>query len=234
MAPVTLSIEGASGTNGTVTIDGGATADVTSDTTVQLRGGTQTAVGSAGNLHLVADMGTGPGARLATSNAFSVSAIPQNYSDTFVSVLTGNRRGIVVQDGWESDSGTFADLDKTEQSERVEHKSSSGSLAGFASNNSGYLPGDVLTTDTHSVGTARLTGTGDAFTHQTTMFKDNRTGAVDIPMTNSGFHLTRTVFRTFPIIGKLQITTSKQGGAADARGIPSAAGSANVTKTQDV
>ena len=57
MAPVRLSIAGASAVNGTATIDGGATADLTGTATVQLRGTAQTAIGNAGNLLLVAEQG---------------------------------------------------------------------------------------------------------------------------------------------------------------------------------
>jgi len=233
VAPVTLSVDGAGGGNGTATLDGAATVNLAGSKVVQVRGVAQTNPGNGNKLRLLARQGAGP--QLAVSNLFTVSSIPQNYSDTFVSLLTGARRGIVVQDGWESDSGTFADLDETEISERVEHKASSGCLAGFASGNSGYEPGNVLTTDTHSVGTASLTGAGHVFTHQTCMFKDHRTGAADIPMTRSGFHLTRDVVPPLiPIFGTITITTSKVGAAATAKGIASAAGVANVVKTQDV
>jgi peptidoglycan hydrolase-like protein with peptidoglycan-binding domain len=233
MAPVTLSVDGAGGSNGTATLNGAATIDLTANAVVQVRGGTQTAPGNGGKLRLLARQGTGP--QLAASNPFTVSSIPQNYSDTFVSLVTGPARGIVVQDGWESDSGIFTDLDETEISERVEHKSSSGSLAGFASGNSGYQAGNVLTTDTHSTSTSSLTGNGNVFTHQTCMFKDHRTGAADIPMTASGFHLTRNVVAPVPPAGgPITITTSKVGGAATANGISSGAGTANVVKTQNV
>jgi hypothetical protein len=101
MAPVTLSIDGAGGGNSNATIDGAATVDLTNTAAVRLRGTAQTSVGNAGNLRLVAEQG---GTRLATSNAFSVSAIPQNFSITFNSLITGARRGIRVNNHWESDS----------------------------------------------------------------------------------------------------------------------------------
>ena len=186
--------------------------------------------GGVAALLIVAKQGTGP--QVAASTVFSVSSTPQNYSDTFVRLITGLARGIVVQDGWQSDSNTFTDLDETEISERVEHKSSTGSLAGFASGNSGYEPGNVLTTDTHSTSVASLTGVGHVFTHQTCMFKDHRTGATDIPMTASGFHLTRDA--VVPAAGPTVITTSKVGAAATAKRITSGAGTANVVKPQNV
>jgi len=92
-----------------------------------LRGTKQTEPGKASKLKLTAKQG---GVTLATGAPFTVSSIPQNYSDTFVSLVTVYKgkaaRGIKVQDGWESDSGTFADLDKTEIREQVEPKSESG------------------------------------------------------------------------------------------------------------
>ncbi len=231
--PITFSVEGSGGSNGTATVNGSATFDATADATLQLKGGTQTAPGSAGNLRLVADMGAGK--RLVASNAFSVSSIPQNYSDAFVSEVTGNRRGFVVQDGWESDSGTFADLDQAEISERVEHGAKSGCFASFSSTNSSYLVANKLTKDTHSAGVSLLTSAGSVITNQTCMFKDKRTGALDIPMTNSGFMITRVnTPPTIPILGSFTITTSKFGAAATAKGISSAAGTCSVTKTQTV
>jgi outer membrane protein OmpA-like peptidoglycan-associated protein len=229
LLPVTLSIDGAGGGNGEATINGAATVDVTASTAVNLRGTTQTTPGNAGNLHLVAEQG---GGRLATSNAFSVSAIPQNFSITFNSLVTGARRGIRVNNHWESDSGVVADLDQAERSEQVEYGAGTGIFAGVTGVNSGYLPAhNPPRVDSHSVGTALLTGAGTLTANQTFIFRDHRTGAADIPVRNSGFLIAR---RATPLFGVVFFTTSKSGAAVTANGFASAAGAGAVSRTQIV
>jgi hypothetical protein len=227
--PVTLKVEGTGGGNGTVTIDGVNTKSMKASGTVKLRGVTQTDVGKGGALKLVARRGA---TQVATSSGFTVSSIPENYSDTFVRLLTGTRRGFVVQDGWKSDSGTFADLNKTEISERVEETKATGCFVGLGSQNSDYLPGNVLTQDTHSSGTASLTSIGERIAQQTCMFKDNRSGSVDIPMTNSGYELIREV--TVRPAGGFDFHITKKGKKTTAKGISSEAGAGSIDKTQRV
>jgi hypothetical protein len=229
LLPISLSISGSGGGNGTATINGGAKSDVTSNTTVKLKGVTQTDVGKAGNLRLVADWG---GTRLASSNGFSVSAIPQNWTTAFSSLLTGPNRGFVVQDGWESDSGTFADLDKTEISESVEVTEATGTFTGVGGSVSGYNPGDSLTQDRHSTPVAVITGPGRRVAQQTCKFRDNRSASADIPLTNSGYRVIREVTISAP--GSHNITTNKFGAATTANGISSAAGAGSVSRTQAV
>jgi peptidoglycan hydrolase-like protein with peptidoglycan-binding domain len=227
--PVTLKVEGTGGGHGTVTIDGANTKSMKASGTVKLRGATQTDVGKGGALKLVARQGA---TQVATSSGFSVSSIPENYSDTFVRLLTGNRRGFVVQDGWKSDSGTFADLNKTEISERVEETKATGCFVGLGSQNSDYLPGNALTKDTHSSATSTLTSTGERIAQQTCMFKDNRSGSVDIPMTNSGYELIREV--TARPKGGFDFHITKKGKQTTAKGISANAGTGSIDKTQKV
>ncbi|MBA3746429.1 MAG: hypothetical protein H0W96_02930, partial [Solirubrobacterales bacterium] len=144
----------------------------------------------------------------------------------------GNRRGFVVQDGWESDSGRFKDLDKTEISELVEQTLATGCFVGLGATNSGYLPGNVLTKDSHSSATSTLTSTGRRDAQQTCMFKDNRSGSVDIPMTNSGYELVRIV--TANPKGGFDFHITKKGKATTAKGVASAAGRGSIDKTQKV
>ncbi|MGH9164421.1 MAG: hypothetical protein ACRDZW_02765, partial [Acidimicrobiales bacterium] len=244
--PVKVSVEGSGTAGGTVTVDGAAEFEfpqaAAGAANVSLVGTVQTAVGSAGGLKLVATQG---GNVLVRSAAFSVSAIPQDYTDTFVSLLTDNRRGFVVQDGWSSDSaGGIADLDGAEISEHVEYGGATGCFAGNArGSNSGFLPANALTKDTHSRGKAELTSPGVLVTKQTCSFNDKRSGSLGIPLRNSGFVITRTVaaqasgiggfFRS--VVGRnLKITTAKVGGDTDANGVASAAGTGNIVKTQNV
>jgi hypothetical protein len=227
--PVELSVAGAGGGNGTVTIDGSATKSMSASSDVNLKGVDQTDSGKGGALRLVAKRG---GSQLATSGGFSVSSIPQNYTDTFVRLVTGAKRGVVVQDGWESDSGVVADLNETEISEQVEVTAATGCFAGLGKINSGYLPGDKFSQDTHSSAVAALTTPGNKVAQQTCMFKDKRAGATDIPMTKSGYTIVRDV--RAKDAGGLTFHITKNGAATTANGVTSAAGSGSIDKTQDV
>jgi len=191
--PVTFSVENQSGPNGTVTIDGAATSDRRVPGFLRLRGATQTAPGNGGNLQLVAKQGT---TELARSGGFSVSSIPQNWSVSFVSLITADpaKRGIKVTNSWESDSGNVADLDQAKRSETVEVTSASGCFNNAPSNQSGYKNAHTGSIgDTHSSGAAGLTSVGTRVAQQAFKFRDDRTGAVDIPATRSGFLITRVV-----------------------------------------
>jgi hypothetical protein len=230
MLDVVLSVEGAGGGNGSVTINGAATAALSADTTVQLRGVDQTDVGKAGNLRLVADIG---GKRLAASPGFSVSSIPQDWSVSFNALITGPKRGIKVNNSWTSDSGVLADLDEAERSEQVQYGAGTGCFAGVNGQNSGYLPANnPPLVDSHAAPVALLTAVGSIIAEQTFIFKDKRTGAVDIPARKSGFRLTRTV--TEPSPGNLSITTTKAGASTSANGFASAAGAGSVSRAQAV
>lgn len=232
MANVEVSVEGTGSGNGDVSVNGASSASLQGSATVQLRGVTQTDPGNAGRLHLVARQGS---AELARSGAFSVAAIIQDVVVSFNTLLTGSRRGIVVDTTWASDSGSRADLDEVEFSEQVQYDAGSGCLAGAGATaqNSGYLPADVAPlTDTHGTPVSILTSPGGITAEQTFIFKDDRTGAVDLPTRNSGFRIVRTV--TEPAPGTFQITTAKGGQATSANGHASAAGSGSVSRTQAV
>jgi hypothetical protein len=220
-APVEVSVENSGGGNGTCTLDGAPTTTlVGTGGSPTLVGVDQTDAGKGANLRVAVKLG---GTVLATSNPFAVAAIPQNYNEAKAGEASGARRGLVVQDSWESDSGVVADLNETEISERVEETSASGVLAGLIPKNSGYLAGDKFTQDTHSTPASILTGPGERIVAQTCMFKDHRTGAADIPMTNSGYTLARLVLNFGPGMGWWLMTT-KAGAATTAKGITSAPG----------
>jgi hypothetical protein len=228
MLPIQISVDGSGGNNGTVTVDGAASTDMTSGGTVRLRGTAQTVPGSGGNLKLVARWS---GQQMAARNAFSVAAIPQDMVLSNFSALTGSTRGFVVTQTWSSDSGDLSDLDKAEISEAVEYISSTGIFSGLGASNSGYLDasGGSLT-DTHSTPASALTGPGTRVANQTEMFREHRTGVNGIPMRNSGFAIRREVSGA-PTI---QITTSKRGASVTANGIASSAGSGDFSLTQGV
>lgn len=230
MRDVTLSIDGAGGGNGTATINGAATADLGASATVNLRGVDQTTPGKAGNLVLVASHGA---TRLAASAGFSVSAIPQDWSVTLNSAVTGPERGIDVNNDWQSDSGQVADLDKAMRSEQVQYGVGTGCFAGVTGQNSGYRAANSPPlVDHHAAPIGLLTGVGAINAEQTFIFKDDRTGAVNIPARNSGYRLSRVV--TAPTPGTLSITTTKTGTATTANGFASAAGAGGATSGPQV
>jgi hypothetical protein len=123
--------------HGTVTLDGGSTATIASSGTVNIRGITQTAFPAlagdftapyAGKLQLALEV---RGTATVQSNGFSVAAIPQNFSESFLAPARGQWRGIVVQVAWSSDSGVIADLDAVQIEEEVEMTSAQGVFAGI-------------------------------------------------------------------------------------------------------
>jgi len=235
---VTLAVDGQNTNTGTVTINGNVTAPITSSGSVTISGVTQTAptsgytAGNAGQLLLTLQV---HGQDTIQSNGFSVAAIPVNWSITFNRLVTGSRRGIVVTNFWQSDSGVLGDLDAVERSEVVEYLPGTGIFATpLGALNSGYIDATLgSVTDTHSFPTALLTGTGVQDANQAFEFRDQRTGAQDVPAPNSGFLIERNVFRD-PITGALMITTSKMGMAVTALGISVTAGAGSVSETQAV
>jgi hypothetical protein len=256
-APVALSVDGTGAGNGSATINGSPTFSFvsTGTETLKLRGVEQTDPGKAGHLKLIARQ---HGTLLAESAAFSVSSIPQNMSFTFNRLgipadctslgLTGCKL-VVVDYKWESDSTVPGDLDKADQSERVQMLIGTGIFAGAPPRTSCYLSSLSPQQDFH--GSGNLVGASDSgfsIFIQDFMFRDNRTGASEIPMTHSGFQVTHLVSPK-PGTGFLgmgqdfQFTVTKAAVPAavtdpnttcPSKTIVSAAGSGSVTKTQDL
>jgi len=230
MAPVRISVQGAGGGHGDATIDGAATQEITASGTIQLRGTVQTDPGNAGSLRLAASLGS---STIGRSNAFTVCAIPQNFNIAFQSLITGSRRGIRVQNQHQSDSGTVGDLDQVQISEVVQYGAGTGTFAGVTSgHNSGYRSGTAFPTDSHGTPVSLITGAGHIEAQQAFKFQDARSGAVDIPVKNSGYLITRDV--TDDGAGNREITTSKAGAATSPHGNASNAGSGSVSRPQSV
>lgn len=232
---VTLSAENTNANNGVFTIDGNPTEDLTMTTNVKIRGTAQTAAtagtggGNAGNLRLAAKV---RGTIATQSNGFSVAAIPVNWTDTLVGPATSppcttpGLLGIVVQDGWSSDSdtGAIADLDAVDIAESVQVTVATGPFTGLGGNTSGYLPATSLSQDCHGTPPSVLSGpAGSRVINQTSIFRDRRTGVVDREMPNAGLIVTRQVFQDTPG-GPFKLKTTKTGAAVTANGFSSAAG----------
>lgn len=230
-APVTLSVEGSGGTNGTVTINGAPSVTLAGPMTVNLRGTAQTVAGNAGHLRLVA---TRSGTNLAASAGFSVAAIPNSVSFVQQSLATGDNRGFIVGYSFRSDSGTLGDLNGTLVSERIQIVVHSGIFVPTTTiNTSGYIVTTSPQVDTHQVGPlAALVAPGVLQLQQTFMFRDNRTGAMDIPVSSSGFAISHTVGAD--PAGGFQVVSVKNGAAGTALGIASSAGSGTANATQHV
>jgi len=229
---VELNIKNAGGANGNATINGKATLMLKKSKVVKLKGTTQTSPGNGGKLQLEARQG---GNLLATSNHFSVSAIPENWGGTLASkISTGSMRGVIVNDKWKSDSGQVGDLSQVWISEEVERKSKTGVYKPRNLRVSGYLgPAVSFSRDTLADQTHFMTGKGKAVDHQTSIFWDKRTGSKDIGLKNSGYVITAEVGEKSP--GKFWHRMFRKGGSATANGHPSQSGSGTIDSgKQDV
>jgi hypothetical protein len=87
-----------------------------------------------------------------------------------------NCRGFIVNYAWQSDSGTKADLDQAQLSERIE-ATGTGVLATFKLTTGCYLSAAGGMNDSHQVGADHLDSSGTFTGKQTFMLKDNRSGA---------------------------------------------------------
>ena len=241
-SPVIFSIAGQDNEAGTATIDGKDTVEVskTGSVTLKLLGETQTKDAKhAGQLKLIA---TQRGKVLASSKGFSVSAIPQNMEFQFLKLMKGAYRGIRVSYNWDSDSDDKSQLDNAFISERVEHHGT-GSLKRINPDTSCYGRASARSEDKHAIEIADLKAPGKDVANQTFMFKDDRTGAVNIPMKKSGFQVLHEVTMKDDKSG-LQVTTDKKGADTSAKdpntkcksgAIASKAGAGSMTpQTQDV
>ncbi|MGL4597200.1 MAG: hypothetical protein ACRCYO_06720, partial [Bacteroidia bacterium] len=138
--------------------------------------------------------------------------------------------GMKVTNSWESDSGDVNDLDQAERSESVEKVKATGIYETSTANNSGYKPAKTGSiTDTHSTGPRKaMKSVGESINNQTFKFLDKRTGAADIPATNSGFEIER-ILKNATSADKFIFKTTKSGKDVTAKGIASKSGSGSAT-----
>lgn len=162
-APVTLSIDGAGGGNGSATINGKETVELTASEEVKLRGGIpQTERGKAGKLRLAAHQG---GKLVASSEPFSVAAYPTAIGHKYYSLM----RAVVIKrlPHWgaryevtdpkfehtpDADSGVHGDLDETTIAENVIVDSATGVYRGAVNRHSGFQRTTRTTYDHHGTG----------------------------------------------------------------------------------
>ena len=221
---IELSIINTNADNGTATV---APTRIAKTTTITVTGGNQTKPGHGGQLKIQAKLdGT---TVKAESSGFTVCAHPVNFTDAFKSDIDDPTSvGVVVQDGWDSDSGTFAHLDEAEISEVVEYDvpTSPPYVGGGGANNSGYLPAHHLTTDTHTIDRPAAGPAAPWERRQVSIFKCHRCGATDKVQPNSGLKIVHEVFSDG---GHWKHRVRKFGAKVTARGYTSEAGTANVT-----
>ena len=227
---INLSIINGNANNGNATV---TPATISSTTKVLVEGIAKTKPGNAGMLRIKAEV---DGKIKALSRGFSVCCHPINYTDTFLRDFDESGQvGVVVEDGWSSDNGNTTDLSDTEISEVVAHDGQIDSppfqnLNGVNIRNSRYLPGDRLTTDTHSMPRSMITlGTpGIMEANQLCIYRCNCCAAIDIPLPNSGFKRTHRVFK---VGEKWMHRTEKIGAAVTIGTYSTEAGVANVTSS---
>ncbi len=228
---VNLSIINSSPDNGNASI---TPSTITATTKVTIKGTAMTKPGHGGQLKIEAKVGN---ARKATSQGFSVCCHPINYTDTYVGeVNTSTRLGVIVQDGWSSDNGVFADLKEIEIKEVVDYVGRNDNppfpARGGSADNSGYLAGDQLTQDTHSMARANITlgRAGISEANQLCIYKCKCCGAVDIVHPNSGFKRIHEVYNKGTASApQWKHRTRKIGAAVTIGGFITGAGNANVT-----
>ncbi|WP_437989242.1 type VI secretion system Vgr family protein [Sorangium sp. So ce145] len=188
---IELSVVNGGGGNGTATV---TPRQISSTTTVTVTGGAQTDPGNAGNLKIQARL---DGVVKAESAGFTVCAHPLNLHNTLQSDLDGAVVGAIVDVAWDSDSGTFADLDRASFSEKVFYVRQD--VPPFQSGpnlNSGYLPANSIgLVDTHRAPRPRAGPAGVRDAKQLFVFKCDRCGVVDKVQPNSGLHILHRVFQ---------------------------------------
>jgi hypothetical protein len=182
---VRLAAQNTSAANGNFTINGGATADITTTGDVHFRGTAQTTPGNHNNLRVRVQV---RGQDTSRSDGFAVSTIPENWTQTAVRMLAG---GVLQFDySWTADSGNLADLDQVWIGEHVTYDDGGahvGATRPWRGNNPdptilpARAPGGLSVmgraTDTHSPpGGLPMAGPADMYTAtQNYGFRDFRT-----------------------------------------------------------
>ena len=136
----------------------------------------------------------------AESAGFTVCAHPLNlHNKPNADIDSGGIVGEAVSVTWDSDSGTFADLDQAEFSEKVAdgHKDSPPFSAINGSNPSGYLKATRTNlVDNHTTITPDAGPAGTEEFWQLFIFKCHRCGVTDKVQPRSGFHIVHRVFQS--------------------------------------
>jgi molybdopterin converting factor small subunit len=236
---VRLRVNGQSVDNGWVKIDGGNYQDLTKTGDVTLRGTLQTRIAggqaggaNAGNLRLAAYVRD---TLTVFTPGFSVAAIPHNMTMTFDRLLTpandNGQLGLRLAIDFKADSASESrqHLLGIHLLEKVQTTTGTGIFSNFQwGAATAYAPQASVNFDTHNTHSSVLAQqtAGNAVQNQVFVFRDRRTGAVDIPMTGSGFQITRNIALDQKT-GKWTLRTAKVGANVTANGFSSSAGTTN-------
>jgi hypothetical protein len=193
--------------------------------------------GNAGNLHLSAELNeNGKITEVKDGPGFSVAAIPQNFTETFIPALdlvgAPGVIGIQVNVYWKSDSDELSDLDQVWFKEQVQVQRRTGTFtkefgpsdyAPLKETNEIPAKDDSGVHDPHTTLTTRMKAPGGiADITEVHIFKDLRTGTKDATVKNSGYELRRVISQD-PKTLKWVLVTTKTGLKVTANGFTSGA-----------
>jgi peptidoglycan hydrolase-like protein with peptidoglycan-binding domain len=194
---IEIAVINGSAANGTATV---TPARIQRSSNIVVTGMFQTKPGNAGRLQIQARLN---GQEIkATSDGFSVCAHPINFTSKFHSDVNDGQVGMRVVESFQSDSGSFVDLDQVEVSEVVDllRRSDPPFQTGSGRNKvSDYMPaippeGTILV-DNHRQPRPTAGPAGMVDSIQLHIFRCLRCGAVDKPVPNSGYEIRDEVFQ---------------------------------------
>jgi outer membrane protein OmpA-like peptidoglycan-associated protein len=227
MGPIVIRPVGAGGAAGDFLIDGGTTATIAGTDVLDIAGRTQTSSRAAGfKLRLEALLGT---TSLGQSTPFAVSALMEN--------MRTRRAGEIVDDTgasliaamlWDSDGADgLRSLSEMEYGEHLKVLHEEGGMVGLGAGDHGFLAlADQEQEDTHGTPIDSMKTLGRQDLLQVHALVDHRTGSLgeDIPVTNSGFVITRVVESDPARPGCLRFVVTKSGRAGTVDGLTSGPG----------
>lgn len=231
---IDLAIINSSADNGNATV---TPSSIKATATVIVKGTAMTKPGHGGKLLIEAKVA---GVAAANSQPFTVCCHPIDFTDTYAAeVNTPDRLGVIVQDGWSSDNSVFTDLKEVEIKEVVDYVGINDSPPfrprGGPASNSGYLPGDQLSQDTHSIPRASITlgRAGITEANQLSIYRCKCCGANDIVHPNSGLKRIHEVYNVGTATApQWKHRTRKIGVAVTINTFITGAGNANVTSQE--
>jgi hypothetical protein len=220
--PLWIGLQGKSALNGDASFNGSFGAiRITKSGSFEIAGdaGKQTEPGNAGKLFVDIEK-DGSTDSVAKSLGFSVAAIPVGFSTTYKDDGRFKRKdgtifaGLIVDMQAKSDSLERSDLDKVFVKEAIEDKELMGTLKNSPNiTNAAYLktPASDPFPDRHltTVDAIKAEG-GTAITNQVWVFLDNRTGAKDFVIANSGY-IINVIIKKDPKDGVWKLATTKKG-----------------------
>jgi len=246
LTPLTLTVNGNGGPNGAASVNGAESLQINSSAGFTLKGLTQTAAGNNNRLSLVLTARyQGQDLVVNRSRGFTIASKPlkwnlsaqEDINGTAMEGFAGIFYGLTVEEEWQSDSGSMADLDGVAVDERVEMQEATGIYSGIQIGVRPPTPANDAALDDHALEKDSITGPGKKVLKQTHVYKDIRTGVADVPVEDSGYRITQEVIvqseedKGRYIETVYRIHTTKTGAALAAQGVASGAGSGAAAGT---